>query len=260
MIIVNNTCFTCDCDLKNLPEPYILDEEKRYLHESKRVFKCNKCKCIVEPEVKLPVADGMTSIENMDVHGYCNTCFAFVKKDEVYGDFMIVKYKISKEPYLNYKCEKCHQTSISSKVGGKSYRPATIYKMNEAPTTTSDGYKIGYRIIEPIPTGNDTNNMNTTKPSVSEYTKEQVRNYWKDQIVDQLAENANCYVSVDMVGKKTSKSTECLNIHKTELLEIMQEVCDEKQFRYIISIAKGDSEYRYSIVLSILKGGEFKWS
>lgn len=106
MLKLKNVCYTCDCYLEKIKDPYSVKDNK--VIEKVPIYKCNICKNKVEK-------NNMTYIDNKpfikgceNIYGFCNKCFSFKKNDEVHKDFETKEYEILKQLYCMQGCRKCY--------------------------------------------------------------------------------------------------------------------------------------------------------
>lgn len=99
---------------------------------------------------------------------------------------------------------------------------------------------------------------NTKKFKNTELTFECNIERWESYLLCQLKETNDCFVEIEMAGDNTvfgSYEYEyCKNIKKSELISLIQQLCNKLNYNYFITTrSKSNSTRHYYIVLSIIQ-------
>lgn len=103
----------------------------------------------------------------------------------------------------------------------------------------------------------------TKKFKNTELTSEGNIERWESYLLYQLKATCDCFVEIEMAGDNTvfgSYEYEyCKNIKKSELISIIQQLCNKLNYNYFITTrSKGNSIRNYYIVLSIIQSPQTK--
>lgn len=90
---------------------------------------------------------------------------------------------------------------------------------------------------------------------------------WESYLLSRLKETNNCFVEIKMIMNDDTEDTEdtedttaygrfksedCNSIKKSELISLMQNLCNKLNYNYFITVQHSDTYSSYLIILSII--------